>query len=60
MTSVALAMEKLRASGNKIKLLVLHTITNQRHIATGSRTFIDSSFMNGELPSKLALAFLKC
>jgi hypothetical protein len=60
MSSVALAMEKLRASGNKIKLLVPHTIINQRHIATGSRTFTDSSFINGEISSKLALAFVKC
>jgi hypothetical protein len=59
MTSVALAVEKLRASGNKIKLLVPHTITNQRHIARGSRTFTDSSFINGKILSKLALAFVK-
>jgi len=59
MSSVALAVEKLRANGNNIKLLVPHTITNQRHIAVGSRTFTDSSFINGEIPSKLALAFVK-
>jgi len=59
MSSVALAVEKLRANGNNIKLLVPHTITNQRHIATGSRSYSDSSFINGEIPSKLALAFVK-
>jgi len=51
MRSVALAIEKLRASGNNIKLLVLYTITNQQHIATGTRTFADSSFINGDIPS---------
>ena len=59
MSSVALAIEKLRASGNNIKLLVPHTITNQRHIATGTCTYTDSSFINTELPSKVALAFVK-
>jgi hypothetical protein len=52
-------VEKRRASGNNIKLLVPHTITNQRRIATGSRTFTDSPLINGEIPSKLALAFVK-
>ena len=59
MSSVALAIEKLRASGNNIKLLVPHTITNPRHIDTGTCTYIDSLFINGEIPSKLALAFVK-
>jgi hypothetical protein len=59
MSSVTFAGEKLRASINNIKLLVPHTIINQRHIATGSRTFTDSSFINDEIPSKSALAFVK-
>ena len=59
MRSVALAIEKLRASGNDSKLLVRHTITNQRHIATRTSTYTDSSFINGEIRSKLALAFVK-
>jgi hypothetical protein len=59
MSSVALAVEKLRANGNNIKLLVPHTVTNQRHIATGSRNYTDSSFISGEIPSKLALAFVR-
>ena len=56
----ALAMEKLRATGNYIKLLVPLTITNQRHTAIGSSTNTNSSFINIEIPSKLALAFVKC
>ena len=59
MSSVALEIEKLRASGNNIKLFVPHTITNQQHIATGARTYTDSSFINGEILPKLALAFVK-
>ena len=38
MSSVALAIEKLRASENNIKLLVLHRIVNQRHVSTGTCT----------------------
>ena len=37
-SSVTLAIEKLRAYWNNVKLLVPRTITNQRHIATGSIT----------------------
>jgi hypothetical protein len=59
MSSVALAVEKLRNNGNNIKPLVPHTITNQRHIATGSRNYTNSSFINGEIKSKLGLAFVK-
>ena len=59
MSSVALAIEKLRASGNNIKLLVPHTIANQRHIVTGSSTYTDSSFIDGKIPSKHALSFVK-
>ena len=59
MTSFALVIEKLRTSGNNIKPFVPHTITNQRHIATGSRTCTDSSSINSEIPLKLALAFVK-
>ena len=58
MSSVALAIKRLRASGTNIKLLVALTITNQRHIADGLRTFTDFSVINGEIPSKLALAFV--
>ena len=50
----------LRASGNTIKLHDPHTITTERHIATDSCNFTDSSFISGEIPSKLALAFVKC
>ena len=59
MSSIALAIEKLRASENNIKLLVSHTITNKQHIATGSSTYKESSFINGEIPSKFALVFVK-
>jgi hypothetical protein len=38
-SSVTLAIEKLRASANDIKLLVPHTITNQRHISTGTHIY---------------------
>ena len=58
-SSIAVAIEKLRASENNIKLLVPHTITNQRRIATGTRTNTDSSFISGEILSKLVLAFVK-
>jgi hypothetical protein len=58
-SSVALAIEKLRASGNNMKLLVPHTIKNQRHIATGTRTYTDSSFINGEILSKLVFDSVK-
>ena len=58
-SSVALTIEKLRASGNNIKLFAPHTITNQRHITVDSRTYTDSSFINGKIISKLALAFVK-
>ena len=53
MSSVALAIEQLRASGNNIKLFVPHTITNQRRIATGSSTYTDFSVINDEIPFKL-------
>ena len=46
MTSVALVIEKLRASGNNIKWLIPHIITSQCHIATGTRTHSDSSFIS--------------
>ena len=59
MISVALAVEKLKASGNSNKLLVTYTITSRRHIAMGSSTLTNSSFINGEILSKLALAFSK-
>jgi hypothetical protein len=59
MSSVALTIEQLRTAGNNIKLLVPHTITNQRLIATGTRFYVDSSFINGEIPSKSALVFIK-
>ena len=59
MSSVALAIEKKRANGNNIKLRVPHTFTDQRHIATGSRTYTDSSSIKGEIPSKLTLAYVK-
>ena len=59
MSSVALETEKLRASGNFIKLFVPHTNTTQQHIATVSRTYTDSSFINGGIPSKHALALVK-
>ena len=54
-----LAMEKLRASQNNIKLLFPFTITSHRNIATGTHTYTDLSFINGEIPSKLALHFQK-
>ena len=57
--SVALAVERLKSSGNNTKLLVPHTITNQRDITTGSRTFTYYSFSNSGIPSKLAIAFVK-
>ena len=59
MSYLTLAIDKLRASRNNIKLLVPHKITNQRHIATDTLTHTDSSFINGEIPSKLAFAFVK-
>jgi hypothetical protein len=59
MCSVALAIEKLRASRNNIKHLVLHKIQNQRHFVTGTCTYPYSSFIIREIPSKLAYAFLK-
>ena len=59
MSSVALAIEKLRASGNNIKLVVPHTITNRRNFATRSRTYNDSLYINGDIPSKFTLAFVK-
>ena len=59
MSSIALAVEKVRASGNNIKLLVPHKITNLLHITTGSRTITDSTFIKGEISSKLELAFVK-
>jgi hypothetical protein len=59
MSSAALAMEKLRVNGKNIKLLVPPTITNQCHITTGSRSYTNSSFTNGEIPSKLTLTFMK-
>ena len=59
MSFVALAIEKLRVSVNNNKLLAPRTIDNRRHIATGSSTYTDSSFINGEFPSKLTLAFVK-
>ena len=59
MNSVALAIEKFRPSGNNIKLLVPHSITNRRHIAMSTRNYTDSSFINGEIPSKLPLVFIK-
>ena len=58
MSSVALSIDKLRANGSNIKLFVPHIITNQHQITTGSRTYADSSFINGEIPSNLALAFV--
>ena len=59
MSSIALAIEKLGASENNIKMLVSLTITNQQHIATGPSTYNESSFINVEIPSKLALVFVK-
>ena len=59
MSSVVVSIEKLRVSGNHIKLLFPHTITHLRHIATGTRTYTNMSFTKGEIPSKLALAFVK-
>ena len=59
MCFVALTVETSRSSGYIIKLLVPHTIMNQRHIATTARSYTDSSFMNGEIPLKLTLAFAK-
>ena len=54
-SSVALAIEKLRAGGNNIKLTLVQRITNQRHISTATRTYTDSRFINGEIISELAL-----
>ena len=59
MSSVALAIEKLTPSGNNTMLLVPHKIMKQRHIATVSRIYIDSSFISGEISSNFALFFLK-
>jgi len=59
MNSVALAVVKLRDSGNNTKLLVPHTSTNQRHFATDTRTYTDSSFINKKISSNFALAFVK-
>ena len=57
--SIALAIEKLRSSFNNIKLLFSQTITNQRYIATGTRTYTDLSFINCKISSKLTLALKK-
>ena len=59
MSSLALVFEKLRASGSNIKLLVPYTMTNQRHITKSTRAYSHSSFINGEIPSKLALVFVR-
>ena len=59
MSSFASVIEKLRAGAKNIKLLFLTTIVNQRHIATGSRTYTSFSFGIRKFPSKLVLAFLK-
>ena len=59
MSSVAFAIEELRASGNNMKLHVPHTITDKKHIATGSSIYTNSSFINGEISWKLALTFVK-
>jgi len=59
MKSLVHPTEKLRASGNTIEILSPRTITSQRKIATGSRTYIVSFFINGETPSNLTLAFGK-
>ena len=48
-SSFVLATEKLTPSRNNIKLLVSYTSKNQHHL----------SFINDEIPSKLALAFSK-
>ena len=58
MSSAALVIENLRVSRKNIKL-VPHTVTNQRHFATGSWHYTNSSFINGEIPSKLASVFIK-
>ena len=55
----ALAVEKFRANGNNIKLLVPHKITNQRIFVTDNCTYNDSLFIDGEIPTKFALAFFK-
>ena len=46
MISIALVIENFRPSGNDIKPLVPHTITNQRHTAMGSCTYTDLSVRN--------------
>jgi len=58
MSFVGLVNEKLRAGGNTVKLLVSHTITNQRHIATDLRTYTDSSNQR-QNSLKLTLTFVK-
>ena len=59
MSSIALVVEKLRASGNNIKLLVPHTIKNQRHIDTGTHTYTDSSHINGGYFFKTCFGFYR-
>ena len=59
MSSHAFATEKSRASGSFIKLNVPKKFTNQGYIATITRTYTDTSFINGDIPSKLALGFVK-
>jgi len=59
MSSVALAIEKLRASGRNIYLLVPYKSKNQRLIGIGSRTCTHSSFFNRKIQSELTLAFVK-
>jgi len=59
MSFAASAIEKLRSSGNKFKLLIPHTITKQLLLFAGERTCTDSSFFNGEIFLKLVLYFVK-
>ena len=49
-SSFALGIEKLRATGINIKLLVPHTITNKREIVTGSSSYTFPSFTKCEIP----------
>ena len=49
-SSVTLGIEKLRATGINIKLLVPHTITNKREIVTGSSSYTIPSFIKCEIP----------
>ena len=59
-SSAALAIEKLRASGNNIKLLVPHTNTNYQHIATSLSAYtVSFFFINGEMLLKITLSFVK-